>query len=841
MSSTIAVTRASRYGRFRPYRLRATGGFSDVYLAQDNTGQKVALKVFRSLSNDSGNSMERFRREKSILERVGSRRVARLVDADLNAQPPWIASEFIDGPTLREAVGGGGCLDPQLSGSLLSLLSETLAEIHELGVAHRDLNPNNIVLSKDGPTLIDFGSAQLLATGQANFSQLSVGTPGYISPEQLNGEPSTLASDIYSFGKLANFLVTGDATDQGRRGLTLYPAEQSEILHRALNDDPLKRPSARELQRAFSPSSDPLAQIKKINYQLPDMRKLPRGRTTMLLTILGVSLLIVGTIGVWRATSSSELSSADLANRLSNDHVSYRDSDVELDVRSDDLGVIDSISLPLAVDIYRERRNFSKNDFGFLDYFRFYEENVVFSELVVYTLPSMNPPSFAELVGVETAPRLVDLRGFGTVISDRVEQFQSEFVYADCALEVPKTVVVDESLSRIRHVATAPVCLEVLNTTQVSFAIHDWYPDSNLLIEFTGQVDIAIIDPIQVLDSIALSESRVSPIARPITQLLLSDLSIHRDGPSLIDGYDEDAAYFYANVFVEIPPLSSIEVDVNAPASSPTHFSFNVYRQGASDDEPKEVPAGRLWAVNEHRLRFDNPDTTSLVLSFEIDSSDTAPPDVRVVAVANGAREGWLTAAALSFGIGDASSSIDSEFRFMLPSMPDPEKAGTTLNSLGALEIPIPIDWKPTTSDELALAGFREFWSTSDTELRELDLPHLQVTTEQFSRGVDGSDGSVWITDPAFLSCRTPTTFSYSSTRMVEWSVFRGCEIPDALQGTFLRQVQASIIFKFVVHDGVKGESEETSIVYRGTFVPGSHEHLDYLKALLTYLASAKL
>jgi len=841
VSGTIAVTRASRYGRFRPLRLRATGGFSDVYLAQDSSGQKVALKVFRSLSNDSGNSMERFRREKSILERVGSRRVARLVDADLDAQPPWIASEFIDGPTLREAVGKAGCLEPEVSASLLSLLSETLADIHELGVAHRDLNPNNIVLSMDGPTLIDFGSAQLLATGQANFSQLSVGTPGYISPEQLNGEPATLASDIYAFGKLANFLVTGDATGQSRRGLTLYPPEQSAILHQTLSDDPLKRPSARDLQMVFSSRSDPLAQIKRIDYQPPEMRKVPHGRTRTLFAILGTILLIIGTIGVWRATSPAEISSADLVARLSKDHASYRNSEVDLEVRSNGFGVIGSVALPPSVEIFRERRNFSKKDFGFLDYFRFYDEDVVSTELVVYTLPTVNPPSFKELVGEETSPRLVDLPGFGTAISDRVVQFQSEFVYADCALEVPETVLIDSGLSRIRHVAVAPVCLELLNTTKVALAIHDWYPDSNLLFEFTGWVDIAVVDPIQMLDSIALAEKRASPIARPTAPLLLSDLSIHREGASLIDGYDEDAAYFYTNVFVEIPPLSSIGLSVSTPASSAAHFSFNVYRQAASDEVPTEFPAGRLWAVNEHQLRFDNPDTTSLVLSFEIDSSDTAPPDVRVAAVVNDDRKEWLTATALSLGIGKTSSSIDSEFRFMLPSNSDSERVGTTLSSLGALEFPIPIDLVQTTSDELALAGFREFWSTSDTELRELDLPHLQVTTEQFSKEVDGSDGSIWITDPAFLSCRAPTTFSYSSALTVEWSVFRDCEIPDAIQARFSRQIQASMIIKFVVHDGVETDSDETSIAYRGIFVPGSHQHLDYLKVLLSYLASTKL
>jgi len=212
VSSTVAITRASRYGSFRPYKLRATGGFSDVYLARDSTGKTAALKVYRSLSNDTSNSMERFRREKAILERVASRRVARLIDADLDASPPWIASEYVDGPTLREAVTRHGTFQTQAALSVLGLLAETLNELHILGIAHRDLSPNNIILSTDGPTLIDFGSAQLLTTERAGFSNLSIGTPGYISPEQLDGKPATLASDIYSFGKIALFLIGGDST-----------------------------------------------------------------------------------------------------------------------------------------------------------------------------------------------------------------------------------------------------------------------------------------------------------------------------------------------------------------------------------------------------------------------------------------------------------------------------------------------------------------------------------------------------------------------------------------------------------------------------------------------------
>jgi hypothetical protein len=177
----------------------------------------------------------------------------------------------------------------------------------------------------------------------------------------------------------------------------------------------------------------------------------------------------------------------------------------------------------------------------------------------------------------------------------------------------------------------------------------------------------------------------------------------------------------------------------------------------------------------------------------------------------------------------------------MLPSLIDQTKLVTTRSSVGSLEIPVPSMWKPTTNEALAQAGFREFWPIVDTELRESDLPHLQVTTEEFSRQVDGSDGLIWVADTAFLSCRTPTTFVYSNDRTVEWSVFRSCEIPDALQGNFSRQIQASMIIKFVVHDGVKDDMSETAIVYRGVFVPGSHQDLDFLKSLIEYLASGSL
>jgi serine/threonine protein kinase len=396
VSNTVSVTRASRYGKFRPYSLRATGGFSDVYLARDNTGRTAALKVFRTLSNDSTNSMERFRREKTILERVGSRRVARLIDADLDATPPWIASEFINGPTLREAVNQSGPVDIRFASSVLSLLAETLDELHELGVAHRDLNPNNVVLSDEGPTLIDFGSAQQLATGQASYSKLSVGTPGYISPEQLNGDPATLSSDIYAFGKMAIYLVTGDSTEHTGKGLAKFGDTQRNVLVKCLSVDPLERPTSRELRNVFASEIDAVESLRKFNYSMPDLKRLPRSPLVRWLLTITVLASALGALGIWRATTTDQLTTDSVIQRINNDQQRVGGTVDGLKVRSGNFGAFDAISLPTEFGIDRQRRNFGESEFGFLEIFKVFvprgNEEVNISDLVVYTLPSSQPP-----------------------------------------------------------------------------------------------------------------------------------------------------------------------------------------------------------------------------------------------------------------------------------------------------------------------------------------------------------------------------------------------------------------------------------------------------------------
>jgi len=348
VSSTVAITRASRYGSFRPYKLRATGGFSDVYLARDGTGRVAALKVYRSLTNDTSSSMVRFRREKAILERVRSRRIARLIDADLEASPPWIASEYVDGLTLREAVVQHGTFQTQVALSVLSLLAETLNELHTLGVAHRDLSPNNIILSADGPTLIDFGSAQLLTTERAGFSNLSVGTPGYISPEQLDGRPATLASDIYSFGKIALFLIAGDSADANALKNARFTSEQQTLLHRCLFEIPESRPSSADLQQGFAQVEDPMPILDQLQLPAPELQVIPRGRATTISIAISLLLSVLASTAVWAVMNDRAITSQDVQKRLREDAKLLGTNPTNMVANKGQYGIIESINLPKA-------------------------------------------------------------------------------------------------------------------------------------------------------------------------------------------------------------------------------------------------------------------------------------------------------------------------------------------------------------------------------------------------------------------------------------------------------------------------------------------------------------
>jgi Protein kinase domain/WD domain, G-beta repeat len=202
-----------------PYRLTGRlggGGMGQVYLAETPGGRKVAVKLIHASLARTAQFRERFAREVEAARRVGGFHTAQVVDADPQADPPWMVTAYIDGPSLEEAVGAGGPLPPDEVRALGAALAEGLAAIHACGLVHRDLKPGNVILGTDGPRIIDFGIVR--STDQAKLTQTGtvLGTLAYMSPEQLGGlAPEQLgavevgpASDVFSLGDVLAFAAT---------------------------------------------------------------------------------------------------------------------------------------------------------------------------------------------------------------------------------------------------------------------------------------------------------------------------------------------------------------------------------------------------------------------------------------------------------------------------------------------------------------------------------------------------------------------------------------------------------------------------------------------------------
>jgi len=186
-----------------------SGGMGQVFLGVSPSGRRVAVKLIHPVHAGEEHFRERFAREIEAARRVGGFHTAPVVDADPHADPPWMVTAYIDGPSLEEAVRRHGPLPPGRVRALGAGLAEGLAAIHAHGLIHRDLKPGNVIMAEDGPRIIDFGIARSVdATGLTSTGAV-VGTFAYMAPEQIRGEMATPAMDVFSLGCVLAFSVTG--------------------------------------------------------------------------------------------------------------------------------------------------------------------------------------------------------------------------------------------------------------------------------------------------------------------------------------------------------------------------------------------------------------------------------------------------------------------------------------------------------------------------------------------------------------------------------------------------------------------------------------------------------
>jgi serine/threonine protein kinase len=184
------------------------GGQGVVFLGRSPSGQKVAVKLLHArLAGDAG-ARVRFTREIAAAKAVAEFSTARVLDADLVGERPFIVTEYVDGPSLQRLVAEGG---PCSGASLARIAVGTataLTAIHHAGIVHRDLKPANVLIGPEGPRVIDFGIARVLDS-TATLTSHAVGTPAYMAPEQLGREPIGPAVDVFAWSATMVFAATG--------------------------------------------------------------------------------------------------------------------------------------------------------------------------------------------------------------------------------------------------------------------------------------------------------------------------------------------------------------------------------------------------------------------------------------------------------------------------------------------------------------------------------------------------------------------------------------------------------------------------------------------------------
>ena len=246
-----------------PYRLLGQlggGGMGQVFLGLSAGGRLVAVKVIRAELAADPEFRARFRRKIAAANKVSGLFTAAVVDADVDGPVPWLATAYVAGPSLAQAVSEHGPLPVASVLALAAGLAESLTAIHAAGVVHRDLKPSNVLLAVDGPRVIDFGISRAAEATSMTRAGFVMGSPGFMSPEQAEGRDVGPPSDMFSLGAVLSFAATGDGPFGGGSTAALVyrvvhspanldhvPDEVRPLAERCLAKDPSHRPTAGEL------------------------------------------------------------------------------------------------------------------------------------------------------------------------------------------------------------------------------------------------------------------------------------------------------------------------------------------------------------------------------------------------------------------------------------------------------------------------------------------------------------------------------------------------------------------------------------------------------------------
>ncbi|MFH7596398.1 protein kinase [Streptomyces racemochromogenes] len=226
----LTATDPRRVGAYRLLYRLGEGGMGRVYLGRSPGGRTVALKVVHGTIAGDPDFRRRFAREVRAAQSLRGAGTVPVLDADPDAEVPWLATAYVPGPALSDAVIGHGPLPGEALWRLLSGLAPALAGVHGAGLVHRDVKPSNVLLSPSGPLLIDFGIARSADETALTGTGLVVGSPGYMSPEQAEGRTVGPAADVFALGAVLAFAATGRGPFGG--------GSVAELLYRIVHHEP---------------------------------------------------------------------------------------------------------------------------------------------------------------------------------------------------------------------------------------------------------------------------------------------------------------------------------------------------------------------------------------------------------------------------------------------------------------------------------------------------------------------------------------------------------------------------------------------------------------------------
>jgi hypothetical protein len=763
------------------------------------------------------------------------------VAAKLDSDPPWIASEFIDGPNLREAVREKGSFSIRDASSLLSLVAKTLVDLHAEGIAHRDLTPNNILLGEFGPVIIDFGSAKEDLTADAG-SVLSVGTPDFAAPEVLAGADSGLASDVYSLAKVFLFLVGIENVESSDFEKLPLSAAQKQVVKSCLSREPKSRPNANDLADLFD-SAQLTDELTNQGYSQIVISKLPRrvSMWTLVATAIAVGLLAVAGTVLLAGGNTKQLTPQRIISLL--DERSPSIEIESIDSASGWLRKIPSLK-GFPAEYQRPVESFLESSVETVEVFTSADPET--ANMIQTSVSVISADSAAQLIA-ESSGKSGELDLGVVPLLERefkitLTEFIDKALPPNCELLQSNNIqiVEDPLLLHLRIVAGAKNCIHQSGENFLGFILMDVFPNENAIV--TTQVVIHGIT-VSFNDVINGIETAEVPLVRTATSKLQDVFPpsvLLNNGLAINDQsrYQKVAYRLFAGGALKIHSNSYSDTKLSGvaiPQLSDNSFDESVYRY---------VSLGAIDVfVEGESFTYENPTANDWIVIFEFDERGEQGLDFEISFFEGTAIDSKINLLSDFQSIGsvleDSGYSYKSiDFPFILPIRSGQEPfSGDGLKSvdISAVDLPVPDGWYMESVPQSNAVVLNANPTSPYLDFLENDSARLDVQLDAASRIFTKKETYPWYSIDEYQFCHGYQEFEIRIRSIVfAWKIFNGCLINDALSsGDQMKQrLQVTPIVKFVVVRESDNDNDGVADYWlgaiRGEFVPQTVADLDY-------------